>query len=200
MCRSAEGVGELLERGLVREQAGGTGVFRHALAREALYADIPWVRRRSLHRTIAEALEAAGAPSREIATHWLGAGDSGRARVALLQAAAECEAVHAFRDAAELGRKALEVWPEADDDDRRAEALERYAHCAELAGELAEAARAWRALAEVERDSLGPMPSAGSPACSSCAASASRRSPRGASQRRRSRPTAIRAAPPWSSS
>ena len=146
---SAEGVGELLERGLVREQAGGAGVFRHALAREALYADVPWMRRRSLHRAIAEALEAAGAPSREIATHWLGARDSARARVALLRAAAECEAVHAFRDAAELGRKALDMWPEADDDDQRAEALERYARCAELAGELAEAARAWRALAEV---------------------------------------------------
>ena len=151
---SAEGVGELLERGLVTEQPGGSGGFRHALAREALYADVPWMRRRRLHRAIAEAHEAAGAPSREIASHWLGAGDVERARAALQRAALECEEVHAFRDAAEVGRKALDLWPEADDDDRRAEALERYARCTELAGELAEAARAWRALAE-GRDGLG---------------------------------------------
>ncbi|HET9737725.1 MAG TPA: AAA family ATPase [Solirubrobacteraceae bacterium] len=145
---SAEGVGELLERGLAREQGGGIAVLRHALAREALYADVPWMRRRSLHRAIGEALEAAAAPSREIATHWLGAGDTARARAALLRAAAESEAVHAFRDGAEAGRKALELWPAEEDDDERAEALERYARCSELAGELAEAARAWREVAD----------------------------------------------------
>ncbi len=150
---SLEGVGELLECGLVREQAGATG-FRHGLARDALYADVPWTRRRSLHRAIAEALEAAGAPSREIASHWLGARDGSRARDALLRAAADAEAVHAFRDGAEAGRKALDLWPEDADEDedggRRAEALERYARCAELAGELGEATRAWRDLAELQ--------------------------------------------------
>ena len=150
---SPEGVGELLECGLVREQAGAA-VFRHGLARDALYADVPWMRRRSLHRAIAEALEAAGAPSREIATHWLGARDSSRSRDALLRAAAEAEAVHAFRDGAEAGRKALDLWPEGENDGRRAEALERYARCAELAGELAEATRAWREIAEL-RDGIG---------------------------------------------
>jgi DNA-binding NarL/FixJ family response regulator len=147
-------VAELLDHDLVRERDGGSAAFRHGLAREALYADVPWMRRRTLHRGIGEALEAAGAPSREIATHWLGARDSARARDALLRAAAESEAVHAFRDGAEAGRKALDLWPGEDDDDRRVEALERYARCAELAGELAEAARAWRELADV-RDGLG---------------------------------------------
>ena len=55
---------ELLERGLVREEASGRGCFRHALAREALYADVPWMRRRTLHRTLAEALEAGAAEPR----------------------------------------------------------------------------------------------------------------------------------------
>ena len=53
------------------------------------------MRRRALHRALAEALEAAGAPSREVATHWLGARDGAQAREALLRAAAESEAVHA---------------------------------------------------------------------------------------------------------
>ena len=146
---SPDGVGELLERGLALERDAGSAVFRHALARDALYADVPWMRRRALHRAIAAKLEAAGAPSREVATHWLGARDNLRARDALLLAAAGSSAVHAYRDAADAARRALDLWPDADDEDLRTEVLGRYAHCAELAGELAEATRAWRELAEV---------------------------------------------------
>ncbi len=146
---SPEGVAELLEHGFAREQDVGTAVFRHGLTRDALYADVPWMRRRTLHRALAEAFEAAGAPSLETAEHWRGARDNRRARDALLLAAAESEAVHAFRDAADAGRQALDHWPEGEDDARRSEALERYAHCAELSGQLAEAARAWRELTSV---------------------------------------------------
>ena len=146
---SPEGVSELLERGLAREQDPGTGIFRHGLARDALYADVPWMRRRTLHRALAEALEAAGAPSRVTAAHWLGARDSARARAALLRAAAESELLHAYRDAAGADRQALDLWPDGEDETRRLEVLERYAGCAELSGQLAEATRAWRELAAV---------------------------------------------------
>ena len=149
---SADGLSELLDRGLVRERPAGAGGFRHALAREALYADVPWMRRRRLHRGLAEALDAAGAQSREVARHWLGAREGERAREALLGAAADSEAVHAYRDAAEAGRQALDLWPERGDDERRVGALERYARCSQLAGELAEAARAWRELAALRGD------------------------------------------------
>ena len=134
---------ELLETRLVREQ-GSSGAFANALVREALYADLPWMARRSLHRRFAEAFERRGEPAREIAPHWLGAHDDGRARDALVRAAAESEAVHAYRDAAGAGRLALERWPAGEDDAARVVALERYARSCELAGELAEAARAWR--------------------------------------------------------
>lgn len=72
---SPDGVAELLERGLAREQDAGSAVFRHGLACDALYADVPWMRRRRLHRALAEALEAAVAPSAVVAAHWLGARD-----------------------------------------------------------------------------------------------------------------------------
>jgi DNA-binding CsgD family transcriptional regulator/tetratricopeptide (TPR) repeat protein len=150
---SPEGVSELLEHGLAHERDVGTAAFRHSLTREALYADVPWMRRRALHRAIAEAVEAAGAPSREVATHWLGARDGDRARDALLRAIVDAEAVHAFRDGAEAGRLALDMWPDGADQDRRLETLERYARCAELAGDLAEAGRAWRELADL-RDGI----------------------------------------------
>ena len=120
--------------------------FRHALSWEAFYADVPWLRRRALHRRLAEALEAGGGQSMEIATHWLGARDAARAREALVRAAQESEAVYAYRDAASAGRQALELWPGDEEPDVRIEVLERYAHCAELAGELAEAVKAWREL------------------------------------------------------
>jgi DNA-binding CsgD family transcriptional regulator len=136
---------ELLETRLVREDAG-TGTFATALVREALYADLPWMARRSLHRAFAEALERRGEPAREVAPHWLGAHDDARARDALVRAAAESEAVHAYRDAAQAGRLALDRWPAGDDDAGRTAALERYASACQLAGELAEAARAWREL------------------------------------------------------
>ena len=139
------GLSALLESGIVLEQ-DGTGTFRHALTREAIYADLPWMARRSLHRELAGALEAAGADSGDVAPHWLAAHNQERARAALLLAAAESEAVHAYRDAAEAGRRALELWPDGADAPARAEALERYARCSQLAGELGEAVWAWREL------------------------------------------------------
>jgi predicted ATPase len=145
------GLAELIECGLVRDEGGGRAAFQHALTREALYADVVWTRRRALHRELAEALEERGAPSREIATHWLGAREEDRAREMLVRAAVESEAMHAYRDAAATGRQALELWPEGQDDDARNDLLERYARCCELAGELPEAARAWRELAAVRR-------------------------------------------------
>ena len=144
-----DGLAELVSRGLVIEGDGGRATFRHALAREALYADVPWVQRRTLHRRLAEALDGAGARSIEVATHWLGARHEAEARDALLRAAEESRSVHAYRDAARAGRQALELWPEGEEDERRTQALESYANSSELSGELAEAARAWREICAI---------------------------------------------------
>jgi DNA-binding CsgD family transcriptional regulator len=143
-----DGLAELLRHGVVREHGEGGGAFRHALAREAFYADVPWLRRRALHRQIAEALDG---PSIEVAGHWLGAREATRAREALVRAAHESEAVYAYRDATGAGRQALELWPGDEDPAARIEVLERYARCAELAGELTEAVKAWRELSAVRR-------------------------------------------------
>ena len=133
----------------MREDGAGRAAFRHALSWEALYADVPWLRRRALHCQVAEALEAGGGSSMEIASHWLGARDGARAREALVRAGQESEAVYAYRDAAGAGRQALELWPSDEDPDVRLEVAERYARCAELAGDLTEAAKAWRELSAV---------------------------------------------------
>jgi DNA-binding NarL/FixJ family response regulator len=153
-----QGLAELIAQGQLEEEGDGQAVFRHGLAQEALYAEVPWLRRRDLHHRLAEALERGEGGSMEIAIHWDGAGETSHARAALADAAREFEALHAYRDATKAGRRALELWPEGEEVELRIEALERYGRCAELAGELAEATKAWRELSTIRSsrgDSLG---------------------------------------------
>ena len=148
---SSPGLDELLATGLVDETEPGRAAFRHSLARGAIYEDIQWLRRRELHAQLAQRLTAAGAPSAEIAAHWLAAGDADSALDAFLASARELAAVHAYRDAARAALQALDLWPEGDRPAERLAALDAYAHSAELAGDLAEAARALREAAAAQR-------------------------------------------------
>lgn len=155
---SAEGLAELVESGLLVERDGHRAAFRHALAQEALYAEVPWMRRRETHRRLGEAIETRDGEVSELAFHWLGAGERPRARDALVRASRESEALHAHRDASGAARQALELWEEGEAEALRAETLERSGRCGELAGELGEAAKAWRELAadhEAGGDVLG---------------------------------------------
>jgi DNA-binding NarL/FixJ family response regulator len=144
---SADGIQELVAEGLVAEDGLGRGAFRHALTRDALYADVPWLQRRILHRRLAEALEGRDGGAMAVATHWLGARNEPRAREALVRAVAESRAVHAHRDAARVAKQALELWPAGDEEARRVTLLEDLAASAELAGELTDAVAAWQDVA-----------------------------------------------------
>jgi DNA-binding CsgD family transcriptional regulator len=148
---ASDGLGDLLATGLVVEQLDGWAAFRHPLERDAIYEDIPWLRRSELHRQIAELLERGTGDRGEIAAHWLAARDTSRALDALLDAIAERDRVHAHRDATRLGTQALELWPEGERIDERIAALEAHAIHAELAGDLTEAARAQREVVTARR-------------------------------------------------
>jgi DNA-binding CsgD family transcriptional regulator len=155
---SRAGLVELTDKGHLVEDDPGRAAFRHALVRDAIYAEVPWLRRREIHRLLAEALERGGGTSMEIASHWSSAGDAVRARAAYVEAVRQSEGVHAHRDATKAAREALELWSEGEEDELRVETLERYARCAELSGELAEAAKALRELAAIRsasEDRLG---------------------------------------------
>jgi DNA-binding CsgD family transcriptional regulator len=145
------GVGELLATGRLEEAEPGRARFRHPLAREAIYDDVPWLRRRTLHRRLAEALRERDHDPAEIAGHWIAARDTARGVEALLEAIDGRAAVHAHRDAARLGRQALELWPEGERGAERIAVVERYASHAELAGDLTEAARAQREVVAARR-------------------------------------------------
>jgi DNA-binding CsgD family transcriptional regulator len=139
----AAALSEPLALGLVTELEPGVAAFRHALAREALYAEVPWPRRRELHRKIAEELVAREAPARLVAEHWLAAREPEHARPALLAAAEASFGLHAYRDGARALKLALELWPDGENEEDRLAALGRLGECSELCGELAEAANAW---------------------------------------------------------
>jgi DNA-binding CsgD family transcriptional regulator len=145
----AEALAEALDTGFLVEAGPGHLEFRHALVRDAVYQAIPWTRRRSLHTSVARSLDGAGASAAERATHWLGAGDVERARAALGEAAAASVDVYAYRDAAKLYERALDL--AGGTDLARFELLERLAVCAELAGDLAASARAWREVIDGRR-------------------------------------------------
>ena len=146
-----QGLAELLATGRLAETEPGHARFRNPLAREGIYDDVPWLRRRTLHRRLATALAERGHDPAEVATHWLAARDSPRALEALLEAIEGRVAVHAHRDAARLGLQALELWPEGERGAERIAVVERYARHAELAGDLAEAARAQREVVAARR-------------------------------------------------
>jgi len=138
-----EGLGELIERGLLEETDPGVAAFRHDLVREAAYKDVHWPRRRALHRELARLLEERGADPNLTAEHWLAAGERERARPLLIAAARGSCHVHAYRDAATAARAALEIWPEGEDEAGRTAVLEELGRCAQLCGEVAEARRVW---------------------------------------------------------
>ncbi len=142
---------ELIEAGLLVETLDRAAAFHHDLVREALYRDIPWTRRRAHHRLLGERLEALGAPPGAIAEHWVAAREPRRARPMLLAAAESFFALHGYREAARALRRALEVWPEGEDEPGRLAAVERLGQCAELCGELSQAIRAYEEVAEGRR-------------------------------------------------
>ncbi len=151
----AEGLEELLTRGLLAETEPGRAAFRHPLTRDAIYESVPWLRRRSLHRDLATAIEARGGQGAEVAAHWLAARDEGRALESLLVAVGELGRLHAYRDATELGRQALELWPDDDRSEERIATLEQHSSFAKLSGELAEAERAQREVVAARRSAGG---------------------------------------------
>jgi ATP/maltotriose-dependent transcriptional regulator MalT len=148
---SEAGLDELYASGLLVELDSGRAAFRHPLARDAIYEGVPWLRRRSLHRELATAIEARAGSQAEVAAHWLAARDGSRALGSLIQAVEDLSSVHAYRDAARVGRQALDLWPEGERGAERIVVLERHARFAGLAGDLTEAARAQREVVTARR-------------------------------------------------
>jgi DNA-binding CsgD family transcriptional regulator/tetratricopeptide (TPR) repeat protein len=143
-----EGIDELLETGLLVERGQGRAAFRTPLARDAIYASIPWTRRRLLHRRFAEALTPLEHDAAQLAEHWQSGGNTERARQTLVEGAGRARRLQGHGDAMQLWRRALDLWPSGEKEAERFDVLDQLGDCAQLAGQFAEALRAWRELAE----------------------------------------------------
>ena len=137
---------------------GDTYVFRHALLREAAYAELLPGERHRLHAAYGGALTdrpelADGALHAELARHWHAAGELRPALATSVAAAAAAERSHGFAEAAAHYSRALEVWDRVDDAADAAGTdfvtlLRRAAEANSLAGESARAAALIRAALE----------------------------------------------------
>jgi DNA-binding CsgD family transcriptional regulator/tetratricopeptide (TPR) repeat protein len=136
---------------LVRERDGSGYGFRHALAREAVYAELLAPERRALHARLAQALEATVRASKRgviewsaLAHHWDGAGDARRALGAAIAAGEAATTVYAFADAVRQLERARTLWAAVAPADRpegidESELLQRLAEAARLGGQADEA-------------------------------------------------------------
>ena len=137
--------------------------FRHALLREAVYADLLAGERAPLHATLAAALvehpelaESRATLSAEVAHHFSAAGIDDRALIAAVRAAEDAEQLYAVADARRHYEQVLALWDRVDDPEGRSgisryEVRARAAEAAFLAGdEQAPVAMARAALAEID--------------------------------------------------
>ena len=115
--------------------------LRHGLVGEVIYGTLVPAERVALHRQIANALAATGAPAAELADQWHRAGAREEALVASVTAGLEASRAHAFTEAHVHLERALELWdtgasaPDALPVDR-VELLSRAAQAARFSGDV----------------------------------------------------------------
>ncbi|HEU4896020.1 MAG TPA: AAA family ATPase, partial [Actinomycetota bacterium] len=146
---------------LLADAADGTYGFRHALVKEAVYAELLPGERTRLHARFAAALAATdgdGDPglAAELAWHWYAAHDLEQALPAAVEAGLAAERAYAFAEAQRQFERALELWeragpPEGGVGMDKAELLARAGEAAANAGAADRAVALVRgALAEVD--------------------------------------------------
>jgi DNA-binding CsgD family transcriptional regulator len=155
---------------LVHDFASTAYSFRHALMREAIYADLLQAERRALHLELAHALtdrpELAGpkaSAAAELAYHCHAAGELPEALVASIRAATAAEEVHALSEALLQYERALAIWDTAsrialDVPLVRTDVMRRASQAANLSGAMELAIELARGLLEridEHRDPVG---------------------------------------------
>jgi DNA-binding CsgD family transcriptional regulator/tetratricopeptide (TPR) repeat protein len=159
------GLREAVAQQVLVLEAGEGYAFRHALQREAVYAELLPAERIALHAAYAQALSESGSAAGEIAYHWRAAHDLPRALVASIEAGRAAEAAYGFAEAQGFYELALELVQQVPDAPKRAGVDEvalgrRAAEAANLAGDHGRAAALMRvaiAQAEVDKPELAGL-------------------------------------------
>jgi DNA-binding CsgD family transcriptional regulator/tetratricopeptide (TPR) repeat protein len=102
---------------LLADAGDGSYGFRHALVKEAVYAELLPGERTRVHARFAAALAARGdgdpGPAAELAWHWYAAHELERALPAAVDAGRAAERAYAFAEAQTQFERALELWEQA---------------------------------------------------------------------------------------
>jgi len=140
-------LGRLRDRGLVRDAGDGRGavVFQHALAREAVLADMLGAERVRCHRRVLAALESKGAAVSEahleyLLAHALGADERERGLGYSLRAGRRARALGAHEEADVHLARALELWAPELGESLRADVLLEHGLALSAMGAKADAA------------------------------------------------------------
>jgi predicted ATPase len=166
----------LLEREFIHEGESSTVLaFNHGEIQEVVYSDLNPLRKRVLHRRVANALEEAysNAPefiSKDLAHHYVEAGDDQKGFEYSLVAAKQARSLHAYQIALSWYERALPLLPQQAQPEtivelydglglmRQAQALQmealeaftRMREAAEMAGNAISQARAWSRISEIQ--------------------------------------------------
>ena len=149
---SEDGIDELFEQNFLVESRQDKAAFKHALIRDAVRDEITWTKRRRLNKQVAEYYEKKNYPSEIIAEQWLAANNIIKARTYFLQSADNSCSVHAYRDASNSAFKALEIWTDGEDQDKRIDTLLKLAHCTKLSGQLNESIKALKEIVDIANE------------------------------------------------
>ena len=166
----ADALGEAVDGHILVHGPGAVGyAFRHALLREAVYADLLPGRRRALHVKLAESLTAQpqlaspGAAPAEIAHHWYAAREFDEALPAAVTAGLHAESVHALAEALTHYDRALEIWdraPAADSPLELLDLIRRAAEAENLCGDPKRSVALARRALQLVDERLDPVASA----------------------------------------
>lgn len=137
-----------IRNGFLQKISPEEGQFRHALTREAIYNEINWTKTRDLHRRIAEQLERSNTSPDLVAEHWHAGKEPQNARRAFVRAVDLSCKIHAYADAAQAAKRAIELWPDGEEEMSRLALLDELGHCAQISGSFHDATRAWREAAD----------------------------------------------------
>jgi len=153
-----EALREAVIAGILTVRDDESYTFRHALLREAIHDDLLPGERARVHRSYAEAIQAAGGTASSLAFHWYQAHDPQRALSAAIQAMQQAKDSYAFSTAARFGELALELWDQVPDADEVA-GVGRIPFLARLGSILRNGGDAERALtvATLALDELDPQ-------------------------------------------
>jgi DNA-binding CsgD family transcriptional regulator len=121
------------EHVLMPADGGRRLTFRHALVREALYAELLPGEREDVHRAVVAALQAGGGSAGELAYHHLAAGQPAEALAASIAAGRDDARRAAYPEALHQFERALELWETVEPADPALDRLDVYRDAAEAA-------------------------------------------------------------------